>query len=102
MGPPGEAQGAGAAYGGGEVVIVIWLWWAQSRRGIPVGPWATLAHAQRSSGCLGSGTQPGPSPGSQQPCQVAMTTSTFIPVPLSGHGPAFVTSYNWGVERRGL
>lgn len=76
------------------------LWWARGRRGIPVSPWATLAHAQRSSGCMGSSTQPGPSSGSQQPYQVAMTTNTFIPVPLSGHGSAFVNNHNWEVGGR--
>lgn len=76
------------------------LWWAPGRRGVPVSLWATLAHAQRSSGCMGSGTQPGPSPGSQQPYQVAMTTNTFIPVPLSGHGSAFVNNHNWEVGGR--
>ena len=71
MGPPGEAWGAGAAMGvGGEAVIVHRLWWAPSRRGIPMSPWATLAHAQRSSRCLGSGTWPSPSPGSQQPARL--------------------------------
>lgn len=104
IGPPGETQGAGAARGGvggwGELSLYSQLWWAQGRRGIPVSPWATLAHAQRSSGSMGSGTQPGPSPGSQQPYQVAMTTNTFIPVPLSHHGSAFVNNHNWEVGGR--
>lgn len=67
MGPPGAAQGAGAAMEGVRFSLYIQLWWPQSRRGIPVNPWATLAHAQRSSRCLGSGTQPSPSSGFQQP-----------------------------------
>lgn len=62
MGPPGEAQGAGAAMEGVRLPLYAWL-----GRGIPVSSWATLADAQRSSRCLGSGTQPSPSPGSQQP-----------------------------------
>lgn len=30
-----------------------------------------------------------------------MTTNTFIPVPLSGHGSAFVNNHNWEVGGRG-
>lgn len=67
MGPPGEAQGAGAATEGVRLSLYTQLWWAQSRRGIPESRWATLAHAQRLSRCLGSGTQPSPTPRSQQP-----------------------------------
>lgn len=67
MGPPGEAQEAGAAIEGVRLSLYAQFWWAQSRRGIPVGSLVTLAHAQRSSRCLGSSTEPSPSPGSQQP-----------------------------------
>lgn len=52
---------------GVQLSLYTQLWWAQSRRGIPVSRWATLAHAQRLSRCRGSGTQPSPTPRSQQP-----------------------------------
>lgn len=101
IGPPGETREQVLPKEGLKLSLCSQLWWAQGRRGIPGSPWATLAYAQRSSGCLGSGTQPGPSPGSQQPYQVVMTTNTFIPVPLSSHGSAFVNSHNWEMGGRG-
>lgn len=59
--------GSRCCHGGGKVFIVHSALVAPEQEGIPVNPWATLAHAQRSSRCLGSGTQPSPSSGFQQP-----------------------------------
>ena len=89
MGPPGR-PGEQVPPWGVRLPLFRQLWWAPCRSGIPVSPWATLA-------CSEVVQMPGhrhrakPLPWVSATRQVAMTTSTFILVPLSGHGPAFVT-----------
>ena len=89
-GATGEAGGAGATIGG-EVAIV---------QAALVGP-VQERHPCEPLGHPGSCSEVVQMPGHRQRAkplpwvsatrQVAMTTSTFILVPLSGHGPAFVT-----------
>ena len=89
-GATGEAGGAGATVGG-EVAIV---------QAALVGP-VQERHPCEPLGHPGSCSEVVQMPGHRQRAkplpwvsatrQVAMTTRTFILVPLSGHGPAFVT-----------
>lgn len=86
----GEAGGAGATVGG-EVAIVQAALVGPMQERHPCEP---LGHPGSCSEVVqmpGRRHRAKPLPWVSATRQVAMTTSTFILVPLSGHGPAFVT-----------
>lgn len=90
MGPPREAQGAGATVGG-EVVIVHPALVGPEQEGHLCEPLGHLGSCSEVVQMPGLRHTAKPLPWVPATHQVAMTTSTFILVPLSGHGPAFVT-----------
>lgn len=75
------------------------LWWAQSRQGIPVGP---LGHPGSHSEVI---RMPGlrhtarPLPWVPETLSGCHNNHRFHPHPFVWHGPAFVTSHNWGWGR---